>query len=414
MYKKIKLENIVQIGFYFIILGIFCYGMKNLPIKPTLFLQIPGVFFVLLSLFSKKYKLTLNLSKILYILYILIMIISTLIYKSSESFLYIYYFTLAFFTCNVMRNLSKSSYFKILYFLLSLCMINSTITLISVFFPEVYIKIITFFHTPIYVDYILSFYNVGNYSGIFIQVGQNAFYSALGIILFLILAITPETKNNKNIFYLCILLLIVTLFLTSKRGILLYTFVVLTLIIFFEFAIKNKKKFFKIIGFLLLIVLFSAVFLKINSKSLNIINRFVNDDVLNGREKLYSSALSLFKEKPLLGHGIRSFRELNGFTTLDVHNNFLQSLAETGIIGFALFYAAFIISIISIKKNIKTCRKNMTSLLFPILSLSVQILIFLNSITENIFINIDTLFIYFIFCGFGYFSAVKEGDINAY
>lgn len=411
MYKKIDLGRIVQWCFYFIILGIFCYGMKNTPIKPTLFLQIPGVFFVLISLFTKSYRLKINLSNMSFMLFTVLMISSVLMYKAEDSILYIYYFILALFTGNVITYLSKKQKVRILRLILILCMINAVVTITSLFFPDMYFQFISFFHTDIYIEYINSFFKVGNYSGIFIQVGQSAFYSSLGIILCVIFALLTNSKRNKWIYYLCALILIITLFLTSKRGLVLYTLIVLVVVLLSEFAVKNKKKFFKITNLIFLIVAFSFVFLIINKENLNIINRILNDDVLNGRDELYSASITLFRNNPILGNGIRSFRELNGFTQLDVHNNFLQLLAETGILGIILFYAGFIMSIIITKKNISIYRKKQISILLPVVSFAIQILIFLNSMTENVFFNIDTLFVYFIFCGISSYFIVGGDDI---
>ncbi|WP_179947264.1 O-antigen ligase family protein [Vibrio splendidus] len=59
-----------------------------------------------------------------------------------------------------------------------------------------------------------------------------------------------------------------------------------------------------------------------------------------GRFELWSHALELFSLKPLLGHGIFSFRHVN-YLTFGVdryaHNTFLEVLVETGILGFVLF-----------------------------------------------------------------------------
>ena len=70
----------------------------------------------------------------------------------------------------------------------------------------------------------------------------------------------------------------------------------------------------------------------------------------------YLAAIEMFKEKPLTGHGYKSFRNIckkydyinsksvNNRCTTHPHNYILQLLAETGIIGFLLF-CFFLISI---------------------------------------------------------------------
>ena len=57
----------------------------------------------------------------------------------------------------------------------------------------------------------------------------------------------------------------------------------------------------------------------------------------------------MFKDKPILGHGPKSFREkcsqLDYYSVRSCsthpHNTFIQLLSETGIIGFALPFLLF-------------------------------------------------------------------------
>ena len=63
------------------------------------------------------------------------------------------------------------------------------------------------------------------------------------------------------------------------------------------------------------------------------------------------AALELFKEKPLFGHGLKTFREkcktINiKFCSTHPHNIFFQLLAEVGIIGI-IFYIILIVFLIS-------------------------------------------------------------------
>jgi|TARA_Y100000294_G_scaffold177976_1_gene206057 O-antigen ligase len=66
----------------------------------------------------------------------------------------------------------------------------------------------------------------------------------------------------------------------------------------------------------------------------------------------YKIALNMFKEKPLIGHGVKSFRKYcikkenyvaeNACTT-HPHNVYMQLLAETGIISFLIIFSLFVI-----------------------------------------------------------------------
>ena len=73
----------------------------------------------------------------------------------------------------------------------------------------------------------------------------------------------------------------------------------------------------------------------------------------------YTVAFNMFKDRPLIGHGVKSFREAckenrydhyNGCTT-HPHNFYMQFLAETGLFGFfflILFYFYILFKFIKI------------------------------------------------------------------
>ncbi|WP_177193580.1 O-antigen ligase family protein [Thermodesulforhabdus norvegica] len=59
---------------------------------------------------------------------------------------------------------------------------------------------------------------------------------------------------------------------------------------------------------------------------------------LSNRLSIWKTALDMWQEKPLMGHGPGSFRLNNIFPQrLNVHNFYLQTLAESGIITFLIF-----------------------------------------------------------------------------
>jgi len=73
----------------------------------------------------------------------------------------------------------------------------------------------------------------------------------------------------------------------------------------------------------------------------------------------YKIAINMFKEKPILGHGAKSFRkfcaEPENFVsdhacTTHPHNLFLQLLAETGLIGFLIIFYIFMVIFFKLSK----------------------------------------------------------------
>ena len=92
------------------------------------------------------------------------------------------------------------------------------------------------------------------------------------------------------------------------------------------------------------------------------LQRFVElseDETGNGRSELYDCAWSMFYSNPLFGSGWGSYSKYVattslgamynnlGFTSMSTHNVYLQLLAETGIVGLALFLMPAAVTLIA-------------------------------------------------------------------
>ncbi|MBT7623541.1 MAG: O-antigen ligase family protein, partial [Flavobacteriaceae bacterium] len=82
----------------------------------------------------------------------------------------------------------------------------------------------------------------------------------------------------------------------------------------------------------------------------------ISDESLNLRLDFFSTSIELFFNNPIIGNGIGMWKILSNqmLTSLVpyyVHNDFLQFLMETGIIGFTLYIFFFISVFYLIKKN---------------------------------------------------------------
>ena len=217
--------------------------------------------------------------------------------------------------------------------------------------------------------------NCVRFSGMFgSELIAGAYISQIGLlILFLIKDnnIFKEKTLNKIIQYTFILFLFLIILLTGERNALLIFLICISL--FFLFQKKLKILNLLIYNFIFLIILF---ILSLNSSSIK--TRYINFlDILNTEkntslvEKItnnpwshhYKAAFELFLEKPLVGHGYKSFRFKCSETTIDKdtikrrhyyrsyracsshpHNYMLEFLSENGIIGF-LFHTIFILII---------------------------------------------------------------------
>ena len=242
----------------------------------------------------------------------------------------------------------------------------------------------------LYFQYIFGFNTLG-----FVTPGSGRLSGFLGdelkiahlLIGFAMHAIIYTFINNKNakIFYILILVYLIILFLTNERA----NAIKGTLIIFFSYLfmieIKTKEK------ILFLIVLISLVSSLVTfNKTINqrflaeIKGLYVDDKVwsIEQRERTgdkgsdwdknklinyikyskygshYLTGLEIFKQKPLLGSGIKTFREACYFTdikkyyekdsdlykyrcTTHPHQVHIEWLSELGLIGYSLFIILF-------------------------------------------------------------------------
>lgn len=95
------------------------------------------------------------------------------------------------------------------------------------------------------------------------------------------------------------------------------------------------------------------------------------------RQLMIRKGIELFKKKPLLGNGLGSFANLAGFGTY-AHNNYIELLANTGVLGFFSYYLSYIYILC---KLIKYRKK---SEIIPFLTLiGMLILLEMGAVTYN-------------------------------
>ena len=184
----------------------------------------------------------------------------------------------------------------------------------------------------------------------------------ISIILFDILI---YLSGERSAFIYLFLTTIIIIFLTQKfRMLRLLTFLV-SLIIIIAISLVNPDSKYRMIDHTLNQINFGEINnenIELQKKGLLIFSEEHNDH--------YKTAFNMFKDKPLIGHGPKSFREVCKFKEYKTtwgcsthpHNSYIQLLSETGIIGFLpvcflLFYLIYkmlmqFISLYIYKQNI--------------------------------------------------------------
>lgn len=78
----------------------------------------------------------------------------------------------------------------------------------------------------------------------------------------------------------------------------------------------------------------------------------VQEGSINERTQLAQRATELFLERPFLGWGLDAFRTVSGFNKY-AHNNYLEMLANYGLLGFSVYYGAFLLFFYYLLRNFK-------------------------------------------------------------
>ena len=199
----------------------------------------------------------------------------------------------------------------------------------------------------------------------------------LGITLALIFG--KAVKKDRQIFYIFAAVIMgMAVVFTSSRGGMISMLGVTGLVILAVFLQKKKKiktadgedeiesNFSRNIylfggGLTFIVILFGSVLLLGGDQSLMRGIGLVNaqDDLTGGRTHFWSVALQIFKDNPIFGAGLDAFATAfpkydtwNGtFRVENAHNDYLQILADTGILGF-ICVLSFIV--LFFKQSLKT------------------------------------------------------------
>ncbi|MGQ7595387.1 O-antigen ligase family protein [Streptococcus suis] len=201
--------------------------------------------------------------------------------------------------------------------------------------------------------------------------GLCAFFSAIG---FLYIYMT----NQKKLIYLILMLsmLGISLLSGSRKVLILFLIIVLGTYLFAELK-KSFHRFFNItiMIFVFYILIQNNQFLY-NTIGLRIeetVNYLSEDGVASNtstgiRSSMIELGMRLFRLKPWLGYGVMGSYIYNGNTYF--HNNFVELLVNTGIVGTVIYYSGFFILL---KHNIKAYlySSNFETLFFLLLLISI-------------------------------------------
>jgi len=334
-----NIKSKLLIGIWLFILSLGVVARCN----PLLIFRTSGIEYILIST-TAVIAILFNANRIItkdVLICDVFIIMSLLVFiTSNELSKYIFYvmiFVLAYFV--IQRNYEMVTFIE--YPLVIFAIFTSVITWISYFSPQFYINnILPLFPEGVALKY--SFLNRNMYHGFTNHYSRNSYYISVGILL-LFSSWISQKKKSKLILFL-IIFLFGTQFLVAKRGPTL--FLVLTL---FVVILKKEPNIIKKMGnsfkfIVIVIVLFAIAYIFVPGVD-NLITRIItpndSDDISSSRFYLWAVAWNMFKKNIIFGNGWGSYlKAMEGSTFQGAHNDYLQLLAETGLIGFTLWIFA--------------------------------------------------------------------------
>lgn len=158
-----------------------------------------------------------------------------------------------------------------------------------------------------------------------------------------------KEKRKKLNFYNCLffaVMLCMIIFTGSKKGLLILLIGIA--IVFLNYSPKKDRWFSFVVVALVISVVFYFIFN--NAQLYSIIGWRIealfnpamdNDSSTRIRREMMEFGLDMFQKKKLVGYGINTFQDYSIFGTY-AHNNYVELLFDTGIVGTAIYYSIHI------------------------------------------------------------------------
>lgn len=183
-------------------------------------------------------------------------------------------------------------------------------------------------------------FNLGSLRAESITSGSATFSVFITVITGIIILLKDKLLLWKNIFYE---ILLVTILLSATTLTFAKANIIISLLLIIAFVIFRKIRFSVVIVSMVLTTL--VVLFSMNNNSKYFTNNLQDKNYLfSNRDLIWKGALSIALNKPLLGHGVGTFKQtyplwdqLNDKGVGNWHNQFIQVYLETGVIGLFIY-----------------------------------------------------------------------------
>lgn len=185
-----------------------------------------------------------------------------------------------------------------------------------------------------------------------------------------------DKNNNTKIYFILFSIFYSICLISGIKKAIVFPFVFLFFFLNEEYKGNALKKVVYLFGIFLLFFLVGyfifnnpILYELVGVRFEGLLNFFTGQGRVDGSTRtrfgLINDAWTIFKENPLLGVGLGSFREVTKFNVY-AHNNFMELLASLGIVGFLFFYWLPIYLIFKIK-NSKILNDKYSQLFFSVI-----------------------------------------------
>ncbi|MGO4940652.1 O-antigen ligase family protein [Fundicoccus sp. Sow4_D5] len=293
------------------------------------------------------------------------------------------------------------------FFLISLLFVTGSV--LQLINPNLLITINGTHLNNLHMEESIRFIQRGWVSGFSNQTGTNAFMMSVGL-SYLFIGFFKQGKIFKKIILgLSIVLVLYLIFMTGKRGFILFNAVIM--ITLAPLLVRNKLT----TPFAFITAISVFVIITMNTEiGQNILLRMDQDDVSSGRFLIYSEMINDIKRNLFWGSGTYSTRFTNS-TFMDGHNIYLQVFRENGIFSLIIFMFFILKNIFMSLKILFKIAKSNEHYYNVALSIYGQLLFIMWGITGNPLYDMFALFFYFILVSFSNIIYKKlfknKGDI---
>lgn len=208
-------------------------------------------------------------------------------------------------------------------------------------------------------------------------------------------------KKIKKSEIVALVILLVALFCTGKRMLLLINMFTFLFVFFINGKKENLVKFLKLSVILSIFLIIILIYVP---QTRRVFVRFLDKQGPNTiearNENYWVYCLEMFSERPIAGYGINSFVDYitskNVREIFNAHNIYFQLLAETGIIGLSIFLILFGYLLIFTYKKLKEFKNDEYKSKLINISLLLQIIFLIYGLSGNTLYYFAQVFIYFI------------------